>query len=146
MADHVRQQIRAATADALSGATVAGANVFKGHVYPKHLLPCLSVLTPEDEYTEEASSMGSDAFACNLVVEVCAAANADLDDLVDRLCAEVHQVLMASTTLKNLLVNLQLMGTGPIELEDEGEHPHGRARMNWVGLYSIDPGDPTSTA
>lgn len=144
MSDHVRKQIRDAVVNALTDATTAAGNLYSDTAHAVDKLPCLIVTTPEDERNEDASSMSSDGFDLLIAVDVCAAKSTGLDDMIDTLCKEVHVALVGDSTLAALVMNLTLEGTGPIEIDDEARIKHGRARMRWLGLYSINPSDPTT--
>ena len=119
MMAHAREQIRTAIKTALAGATAAGDQVFSGHVYPLTTTPAIAITTPEDNFHSESSSMGADSYLAQVQIAAHAAINAELDDALDDLCAEIHQVLMADTDLAALVKNLALLQT-KVELAREG--------------------------
>ena len=137
MADHLRKQIRTASAIAVTSLTTTGANVFKTRFYPQETanLPCLLVYTLEEE-TEPASmgNTGTLERTVTLAIEAVVKATETLDDTLDKICKEVEIALMADPTLGGLAKDSYIMST-EIDEDVVGEKPVGVARMEFNVIY-----------
>lgn len=139
MADHVRQQIRAALKTQLTGLTTTGANVFANRVHPVQpsQLPCLLIETNNEvDTTIDVTSALLDR-KLDVVVRVVAKANANLDDTLDTAMKEVEAKLYSSlavNTLNDLVKSMQLQSID-VALNGEQEKTIGQATMLWQVNY-----------
>lgn len=150
---HARASIRAAIANAVTGLTTTGANVF---VNPMYListaeLPALRVFVARDQevVNGDQAQMG-DLTWRQLAVEVQAvartsASDTTIADVLDDICAEVETAIMTNATIAGLVVDVQLAST-TIETDDEAEQPTGTATMLWAVTYRTDGTAPTTVA
>lgn len=106
----IREQILAAVAAALTGATSAGNSVFRELDAPlsRDMMPGIVVL-PE----EEADQLQSDAInESTLVVAIAVYTRGDpADQLADPIAISVHRILMASTALAALVHQVRKSGS-----------------------------------
>lgn len=144
---HVREQIRVAAATTLNGLPTTGGRVYASRVsnWNSASLPGLAIYTTAE--TAEPAAMGSGrptARELELVIEAAAKAVAGVDDILDRVAAEVEAALAADPTLGGLVKRLVLERT-EIDLSGEGEEPVGLVRLTFQALYRTPAGDPETT-
>jgi hypothetical protein len=144
---HVRQQIREQVASTCTGLTTTGSNVFQSRVYPLQdsNLPALLIYTTNEDSATDI--MGGTLVAQREVVvliEAFVKANADFDDVVDTICAEVEVALGADRTLNNLAKFIQLTST-EISYNGEGESPVGVVRLSYGVQYRTAVNDPSTS-
>lgn len=134
---HGRQQIREAVATQLLGTATCGSNVYESRIYPFNGLPCLAVYALEETILETGKTLGGVIRrALALIVEGRAKppeGGANLDDLIDTICAEVETKL-ADNRLSGLADFAELAQT-TIELSGAQERPVGLVRMKWLYVY-----------
>lgn len=141
---HARQQVRDAVVTALGGLTTTGTRVYSGRVHPLHRtrLPALLVYSLEESVAEDSAVMGLDQLRTLVVaVEAITEANADLDDSIDTICAEVETAIHADVTLGGVTKWIEYTGV-EIELEEGLQKPIGSARMTFRAEYRVDATDP----
>lgn len=78
---------------------------------------------------------------CNFQVNVHAAANTGLDELLDTCCVEVESVLGPSV-LNGLVKSLTLIGTD-FAYNEETDQTQGIALMTWKAIYVTSEADPS---
>lgn len=137
MADHVRKQIRAAAATALTGLSTTGARVYASRVHPLQDadLPALRLSNPSEDIA--ISSMGANRIVertLRLVVEACVKAASGYEDTVDQIVKEVEVALAADQTLGGLCKYIQL-GSIETELSGDAELPIAVATMTFAVPY-----------
>ena len=140
---HVREQIRTHVFDLLS-VKLTGTSVFNSLVYDVESgsLPACKIysLSESSEFDTMTFPRGN-IRKLQVIVEVIGKANANIDNLLDRLCAETEVAITEDVNLGGLTKDISLEVT-TIELNDGGENPHGMARMSWIAEYRIKENDP----
>lgn len=141
MADHVRHQIRAAVAAALSGMATAQ-NVFTSRLTPAQaaVLPCALVFTNE-ETTSPMDKGGGLLRDLTVAIEGHASAAADIADTLDTIAKEIEAAVAAAGDLGGLVVSVHLTATD-IEMTGEGERPAGLVRLEYHMLYHTSEAAP----
>src|SRR5262245_12964117 len=147
--NHARQLIREAVAGRITGLPITGSRVYQSRVYALAAgeVPCLLVYTLAEEIVKPVfCHPGELARALSVAIEAVAAANADLDDTLDSVCAEVETELGSGDfTLGGRVSDLVLQRT-EIQLQGgDSPRPLGIARMTWLMRYATREGDPTTT-
>lgn len=141
---HVRQQIREAFCTAL--ASVAGGRVFKSRVYPLEQQELPGCLVSAASEVSAAGSMGVPRLmnrTARLQVRIVAAENADVDDVLDSLCADVEAALaMPCAALAGLAQVVTLTSTD-IRLTGAGMRPLGSAELTYDVQYRTTENAPT---
>lgn len=144
MANHLRRQIREAAVTALTGLTTTSTRVFGSRVraIAQADLPCLRVYC--DDESIELKSMGSERARMRtlaLVVEGCAAANADMDDTLDAIAKEVEIALDGN---QGLGVGVKFIEPREIKSEfaGEGEKIIAVITMRFEAVYYAAKGAP----
>jgi hypothetical protein len=134
---HGRQQIREAVATDLLGTTTCGSRVYESRIYPFDGTPCLAVFSLKEEIMDTGRTLGGVIRrSVSIVVEGRAKppeGGANLDDLLDTICAEVETKL-AEDHLGGLVELVELVQT-VIELSAVQERPVGLVRMEWRYIY-----------
>lgn len=144
MADHLRDQIRAAAAAALTGLATTGARVYVSRAQDMQAanLPGLRLYT-----TEESAEMLSLGIArirqrtLTLIVEACVKAASGYDDTVDDIAKEVEIALDASNTLGGLCKWIEPTQF-TLELGGEGDKVVAVGRMTFEVRYYAAQGTP----
>jgi hypothetical protein len=144
MANHLRQQIREAAAALLTGLTTTGPRVYPSRVYPlaEGQLPALRIYATEESaamLTIHAPKLLERRLT--LVVECCAKAGADLDDVLDTMAKEVETALGNAPTLSSKAKDSVLTST-EIELIGDGDQPLGVARLSFEVMYATAANAP----
>ena len=144
MPDHVRKQIRAAAATALTGLTTTGANVFPSRVYPMQDadLPGLRIYTNDEQIENEELGAGrTRERSLDLVVEACVKAATGYDDTADQIQKEVEIALDGDNTLGGLAKYIE-----PRQVQNalagEGEKPIALRRIVFEVFYQTAMGAP----
>lgn len=148
MADHVRKQIRDRAAVLLTDLTTTGDRVFKTRTLkvPADKLPCLLIYTLEED--SELVTMAADPTLmreAGLVIVGLAQAAANLDDLLDRIAAEVETALGADPKLAGLAKNSWLEETA-VSPAGEGEQEQGSIALTFTVQYTTKRSDPAAAA
>lgn len=139
---HVRQQIRAAVAQVLTGLSTTSNRVFITHVYPleKASLPGLVIMTDKDEsdFSQATSSNGQLKILSRLqlIIKAYAKGTATVDDKLDQIELEVRQALMANRTLGGLTKNINWQST-TVQVDAGGEQPIGVAELLFLIEYRV---------
>jgi hypothetical protein len=92
MTTHARQQIREATATALTGLTTTGSRVFQSRMVPQESLPCLLVTTNSEEINPQTIGNRQERML-ELVVHGYAKQTATVDDVLDQIALEVETAM-----------------------------------------------------
>ena len=139
---HVRQTIREAIAALVTGLNTTGTNVYQSRVYPHDTLPCLTVYTISESVMDTLFD-GSQSRELSLVIEGRAKANANLDDTLDTISAEVETAIMTDQFLNDTINLIELVQTDA-EYFDDIEQPCGVIRINFRVEYRVNESDPTT--
>ena len=151
---HLRQQIRAAVAAALTGLSTSGPRVYASRVFVMHDSedPTKSNLPGLRIYTRREESANITAYApalkerkLELVIECCAKSNATVDDTLDTMASEVEVAMYTNQTLGGLARYAQLQST-EIDVSFEGEKPLGVATLTYELLYLAAENAPETAA
>lgn len=143
---HARQQIREKFESLLGALNTTGSNVTASRVYTisDASLPHISIYSASEVLDEDSAVQGNKEFrTLSVVVEARAKRNADLDDQLDTIAAEVETAIFANPKLDGLAKGTDLIST-EIELDDEAEKPTGLMTMLFIVDYRIDRTDPTT--
>lgn len=145
MAAHLRTQIRAAVAGALTGLATTGSRVFQSHVYKLESagLPGLLIAT-ESEESSVIEMTAPMAVERRLMLQVVALAKgtSDVDDTIDQICKEVEVALaMPCAALAGLSNSIELRST-EIDFDGDSEQPVGRATMRFEVVYFTEQNAP----
>jgi len=137
VANHLRQQIREALAQVVTGLATSGSHVYQSRVVQLEAneLPALKVLTGDEAVT--IVDIGSNPLQeRNLTVTVTAVAKAanNLDDMLDTMIKEVEVAVASSNTLGGLVKDVVLTGTG-VDMNAEAELPTGQALITFNANY-----------
>jgi hypothetical protein len=139
---HVRRQIREAAAALVTGLATTGTRVFQSRVYPLNNpdLPCLTVYTDDEDITAETISTLLLERSLHLKIDAYAKANANLDDTLDQILAEVETVLNGST-LGNL-AKTTLPVAVHFQMVDSLEKPAGKFELDYLVSYYTSGSNP----
>jgi hypothetical protein len=140
---HVRQQIREAAAALVTGLATTSTRVFQSRIYPLRDadLPCLLVMTDDEDINSDGiSSPALQDRTLRLVIKVVAKANANLDDALDSIAAEVETAI-GSTTFSGKAKSCLLESIN-VDMSDELEKPSGTAALNFRVNYFTATGAP----
>ena len=148
---HVRQTIREAVVDILTGLDTTGQNVFATRIAPvaEAQLPALCIYTLSE--TSEVHSMGTGRALyreLSLIVEGVAKVNETLDDTLDDIAAEVETAIGADGTLDVEGVYDTTLAATQIAIRGAGEASKdtGSAMMTFLVRYRTLLADPTTAA
>jgi len=146
MADHLRKQIRAAAATALTGLTTTTSHVFKNRDRDLQAadLPALRIWTLEEATSVQSMGVGRvREHTLQLIVEACVKANSAYDDTVDLICKEFEIALDNHTTqtLSGLCKYIKPAGF-ELEVEGEGDKTIAVGRMTFEVIYFTAQGAP----
>jgi hypothetical protein len=132
---HVRNQIREAVGTLLTGLPTTGSHVFQSRVYPMQNANLPGLLVFSESETSTPMTIHQPTLDRVLQIRVVALAKdtAYLDDVLDRICAEVETALAAG--IEPLARSITLTGT-QIEVIGTGEQPTGSATMTFEVGYS----------
>lgn len=146
MAIHARERILEAVKSTLTGATAAGANVYRTRVYPHEALPALEVLQGADEVELEDSPYPYWDRRLVVYVDVLIAAVADpVEAILNAIAREVHVALLANVRLGEAAVidTVPLADDEP-EIIEAAERKTARLRMVWRVHYRTGVDDPAT--
>ena len=142
---HLRGQIRSYVAALIQAAVdelpTPRPAVFKSRVYPTRSLPAISVFTEDELAVTDAQTKPVQFRELELVVEIMAKANTDIDDVVDTLSELTESAIANDLTLGGLCKNIYLQGS-PFEIDDELEKPLGKMMQSWAVTYRVDTRSP----
>lgn len=146
MADHARQQVRAAAVTDITGLGLTGSRVFNARVRPirDDECPCLNVFLLDE--TSDWDANGTILRTGNLVIEGrCVGADGLFDEL-DAVAVEVEEALFASGGALEAILTMDGPPRTQIELSDPqqgAERRHGIIRMLFPVQYRTSATDPT---
>ena len=130
---HARQTIREAAATLLTGLTTTGSRVFQSRMAPQDSLPCLLVMTDDEEITWGAFEKQLER-RLSLTVVGLAKATSTVDDTLDTIAAEVETAL--GTDLKYELTAIA------VDFDESLEKPAGRIVLTFSIRYFTTAGAP----
>jgi hypothetical protein len=146
---HLRQQIREKIESLLNGGALVDDRVYKNRLHSLEGtdLPCLDIETINDV------SQGQVEFGTPIIIgrELAVAINVyvkkskNIDDELDAICTEVETNLANNPTLDGLATRATQVST-QMEFTDEGDKPHGLARIEYTVVYRTQEADPTGPA
>lgn len=136
---HPRTLIRHAVVAQLTGATAAGARVFKARVVPfkQSELPAVAVYTPDEEVETSRSSAPRELErSLQLVIEGVTESGApsDVDDSADELALEIEAAIDSDTTLNGTATDVLLSRTESDSFAESGKN-HGLVRLTFTVYY-----------
>lgn len=139
MMPHPRKLIRHAVVTQLTGATAAGARVFKARMVPfkQGELPAVAVYTPDEEIETTRSTAPRELErALQLVVEVVTASGSpsDVDDSADDLSEQVEAAIDADPTLDGTATDTILARVESDVFSESGKN-HGLVRLTFTVFY-----------
>jgi hypothetical protein len=138
---HARQQLREQVAAALTGLSLTGTRVFQSRFYPLERtdLPGILVFIDEDSIDYMSMSASPILKRETLVrVQAVAKANADLDDTLDTISAQIETAMHgASLSAKSK----NFIGT-QIDIDSSGEQPVGTSTLTYRMMLFTTQADP----
>lgn len=140
---HIRTQIRAAVATALTGLATTGANVHRNRVARLSLRQVPALVITVD--SEQISEIGLDPLQdrkLQVAVDGYAAAAADVDDALDQIGLEVETALAAAGVLGGLVKAAPSLSQVQIGIDETHEEPLGRIRMVFTTQTFTAPTSP----
>jgi len=142
MANHLRQQLREAVATRLNGLTTTSTRVFQSRVYALESgdLPALKVYALSDE-VQDATVGTLIGRRCSIVIEGCAKAAADLDDVIDTIAKEVEVALATAVTVSGRSTSVLYEGCS-IDFDADAAKPHGLITMSFSATLYHDRATP----
>lgn len=141
MANHLHRQIREAVATLLTGLTTTGTKVYPNRLYPlaDANLPGLRVFMDDEEVTDSGVDKTQDRRLA-LIVECCAKANTDLDDVLDASSKEVEIALSGGITIGSSWIDAQYAG---MQFDDAmAEKPVGVKRLRFFITFTAASNAP----
>lgn len=149
---HVREQILAVVATAITGLTTTGSNVHRARTYDQHraALPSLNLAQGDDGPLSEAtggqSALGFVDAACDISIEARAAAASNLDTTLNLIEKEVR-VALAAADFSSIggFRALLWTGSGEPQLSDEGEQRLAMMPITFRFEYRVTSSDPSSS-
>lgn len=141
MANHAHRQIREAVETLLTGLTTTGSRVYPNRLHPLTAanLPGLRVFMDDEEVVGSNIDKTQDRRLA-LIVECCAKADADLDDLLDASSKEVEVALSGGITIGSNWVDAEYAG---MQFDDAmAEKPTGVKRLRFFITYTAASNAP----
>lgn len=143
---HAREQIRDAVVSALTDLATTGRNVFRSRIYPMEQakLPGLAIYTKSDssEYVTLTLPRTLDRTLV-VTVEAYVSANADFDETIDDISAEIESAMYTNRTLGGLARDSQILGV-EVDFSGDGENPVAIAVFTIEIQYVTVEGSPTT--
>lgn len=130
---HIRRQVRDAVKTAVTGLASTGSRVHSGLVFDiaADKVPALVVTIPSEDSAIATTGAPNRLLQRQMMVEVhgfAATAEADLENTLDQIAAEVETAL-GGTTLSGLVKDVRLASTEHVM--EQGERPRGRVTLRW---------------
>lgn len=149
MANHMRQQIRAAFATALTGLVTTGANVFTSRAYKLQQtdLPALRIFAGDEKIdmkTPQAPRLRERQLV--MIVEAVVASGAGYDDTMDEIVKEVENALDANNTLGGLVRAIEPHEYPRPRFMGDGDTVIGSQELHFMALYYTRQNAPDSPA
>lgn len=143
---HVRTTIRNTVANLLTGLPTTGARVFTNRtlIYQAHELPALLITTNDETITTIDVHGNMFEREMELMVVAKVQVNADIDDVLDTIMAEVETKIytdLSSSALISFCKSISLAGI-TIEIDEAGELPIGQAVMRFNLIYYTNASAP----
>lgn len=142
---HVREQARDQAVAALTGATQAGAQVYKSSrtdPFQRGFGAAIRVSTPEEESgVGSAGKPATLAREISLRVAAWAEGGAELDDTLDTIATEIEVAIYQSGRLGGLALEVTLTATGPV-LDGDGARLAGTIALDFRVLVATAENDP----
>jgi hypothetical protein len=146
VANHIRQQIRAAAATLLAGLSSTGSRVFASQYYALAAadLPALLVYTPEEDSSQPPPRChpGELRRVITLHVEGVVTGTGNLADALDQVALEVEERMASDFTLGATCKSLQLTGTTLTTRGADSPQPIGAVVMKWEAVATTVEGVP----
>lgn len=146
MADHVRQQVRAAVGATLGAASiVASGSIFIGRRRPTRdaQLPALLIFTDDEPVHRESTDERSRLIDLTVRIRLSTVGDPPQDDL-DALAVKVERALDANPTLGRLVKYLELSRTHGGMPSPMTDRQPGEIDIVYVAEVHTAPGDPTT--
>ena len=144
MADHLRDQIRAAVVTALTGLTTTSTRVYSSRaqdMQPANL-PGLRIYTTEESVEIESLGINRRRHrTLTLMVEACVKATSAPEDTIDDICKEVEIALDTANTLGGLCKWIEPTQF-ELELDGEADKSIAVGRMTFEVHYYTAKGSP----
>lgn len=135
MANHIRQQIRAATASLLANLSTTGSRVFTSQYYALAAsdLPCLLIYIPEEDSSQPPPRChpGTLGRLITLHVEGVVTGTGNLADTLDQIAKEVEVRMATDFRLGNTCNDCQLVRTAFTTRGGDSPQPLGAVVMVW---------------
>jgi hypothetical protein len=146
VANHIRQQVRAAAAALLAGLSTTGSRVFSSQYYALAAgdLPCLLVYTPEEDSSQPPPRChpGELRRVITLNVEGVVTGTGNLADALDQIALEVEEKMATDFTLGSTCKGLQLTRTALTTRAADSPKPVGSVVMVWEVVATTIEGSP----
>jgi hypothetical protein len=141
MANHLRQQIRAALEAALTGLATAS-TVYVGRTAPIDAdnLPALVLMTSEESAEREAKG-DHQARTLTATIEGHAQQASGILDAFDQIAKEVEVAIATDAPLAALVKSMDLTGT-EVEITGEAIQPAGLVRLTYQLVYHTQSAAP----
>lgn len=151
MSTHVRQQIREAIENLVTGLLTTGDCVYQGRDRPvgSGHAPCLLIYSGDE--LADRQTIGQDPIltrSLNVVIEgrVSAVASADIENVVDQIAVEVEPVMAgAAPRLGGLASDMVLVATRR-RIREAGNKHEGEIRLVYRVFYRTRAKTPTAVA
>jgi len=139
---HARTQIRDAIVTQLTGLPTTGGNVFKNRVYALEptALPAIVVTTDTEEIDPNAT--GQLHRSMEVTLRLLAKATDGLDDTLDDMAAEVETAMANGFPLGAGISQQITLVAVAVELNGEGDQPHGVMTLTYRVDYFTATGVP----
>lgn len=145
MAAHIRQQVRLAIIELLTGATEAGANVFPdppaARAIDARLMPAICVYTGQDVRGQASAGMSTIDIRVEIVF---LGVGAGVSDIMDGIQLAVEKLLAVDPTLGGLSYD-----SAPEQTTlavDKGAEPVGNQQLTYLFRCAVSRTDPSIVA
>lgn len=141
---HIRETIRTAVINSLTGLTTTGNRVYSNRVDPYLTLPSLNVLTQNESVRNDMCDMSSiQVRELRLVIEARADATTIPDDELDTIANEVEEAIADSEEINALVFDI-ILDTTSFSYTSDGQKPIGLLEMQYSLLYQVDGNHPST--
>ena len=119
-----------------------GDRIYESKVYPIDTVPSIMVYTPNEQVIDYTIGFPrTQTRQLNLIVEIFAKANANLDQTTDSLALEVEDILSKDPTLGGMVKDLSLYSSETI-LSSEGDKPIAVKTLTYHLTYRVKENKP----
>lgn len=120
----------------------ASDRIYESKVYPIDTVPSIMVYTPNEQVIDYTIGFPrTQTRQLNLIVEIFAKANANLDQTTDSLALEVEDILSKDPTLGGMVKDLSLHSSETI-LSSEGDKPIAVTTLTYHLTYRVKENKP----